>query len=63
MLSLLPGSFKHRVVVAATVRSISQIELFNHFLYLKLTTHHENYPSYTNQTCGTLLEKLGRTHK
>ena len=21
------------------------------------TTHHENYPSYTNQTCGTLLEK------
>ena len=22
-----------------------------------LTTHHENYPSQTNQTCGTLLEK------
>ena len=22
-----------------------------------LTTHHENYPCYMNQTCGTLLEK------
>ena len=27
------------------------------------TTHQENYPSYTNQTCRTLLEKSGRTHK
>ena len=27
------------------------------------TSHHENYPSETNQTCRTLLEKLGRAHK
>ena len=27
------------------------------------TTHHKNYPSQTNQTCGTLLEKQERTHK
>ena len=25
--------------------------------------HHENYPSLTNQTCRTLLEKQGRAHK
>ena len=27
------------------------------------TYHHENYPSETNQTCRTLLEKQGRAHK
>ena len=27
------------------------------------TSHHENYPSWTNQICGTLLEKQGRAHK
>ena len=27
------------------------------------TSHHENYPSQTNQTCRTLLEKQGRAHK
>ena len=27
------------------------------------TSHHENYPSLTNQTCRTLLEKQGRAHK
>ena len=27
------------------------------------TSHHEKYPSSTNQTCRTLLEKQGRTHK
>ena len=27
------------------------------------TSHHENYPSYTNQTCRTLLEKQERAHK
>ena len=26
-------------------------------------THQENYPSQTNQTCRTLLEKLRRSHK
>ena len=26
-------------------------------------SYHENYSSYTNQTCRTLLEKQGRTHK
>ena len=26
-------------------------------------SHHENYPSLTNQTCRTLLEKQGRAHK
>ena len=26
-------------------------------------SHHENYPSYTNQTCRALLEKQGRAHK
>ena len=26
-------------------------------------SHHENYPSQTNQTCRTLLEKQGRAHK
>ena len=26
-------------------------------------SHHENYPSKTNQTCRTLLEKQGRAHK
>ena len=26
-------------------------------------SYHENYSSWTNQTCGTLLEKRGRTHK
>ena len=26
-------------------------------------SHHENYPSQTNQTCRTLLEKQGRVHK
>ena len=28
-----------------------------------VTAHHKNYPSQTNQKCGTLLEKRGRTHK
>ena len=28
-----------------------------------LAFHHENYPSQTNQTCRTLLEKQGRAHK
>ena len=27
------------------------------------TTHHENYQSKMNQTCGTLLEKQGRIQK
>ena len=27
------------------------------------TTHHENYRNLTNQTCRTLMEKLGRAHK
>ena len=27
------------------------------------TSHHENYPSSTNQTRRTLLEKQGRAHK
>ena len=27
------------------------------------TSHHENYPSYTNQTYKTLLEKQGQAHK
>ena len=27
------------------------------------TSHHENYPSLTNQTCRTRLEKLGQAHK
>ena len=26
-------------------------------------SHHENYPSQTNKTCRTLLEKQGRAHK
>ena len=26
-------------------------------------SHHETYQSYTNQTCGILLEKQGRAHK
>ena len=26
-------------------------------------SHHKNYPSWTNQTCRTLLEKQGRAHK
>ena len=26
-------------------------------------SHHKNYPSLTNQTCRTLLEKQGRAHK
>ena len=26
-------------------------------------SYHKNYPSYTNQTCRTLLEKPGRAHK
>ena len=26
-------------------------------------SHHENYPSQTNHTCRTLLEKQGRAHK
>ena len=26
-------------------------------------SHHENYPSYMNQTCRTLLEKQGQAHK
>ena len=26
------------------------------------TSHHENYPSQTDQTCRTLLEKQGRSH-
>ena len=26
-------------------------------------SHHENYPSQTNQTCRRLLEKQGRVHK
>ena len=26
-------------------------------------SHHENYPSSTNQTCKSLLEKQGRAHK
>ena len=26
-------------------------------------TSHQNYPSYTNHTCRTLLEKQGRAHK
>ena len=26
-------------------------------------SHHENYPSWTNQTCRTQLEKQGRAHK
>ena len=26
-------------------------------------SHHENYLSWTNQTCRTLLEKQGRAHK
>ena len=26
-------------------------------------SYHENYSSWTNQTCRTLLEKQGRTHK
>ena len=28
-----------------------------------LTTHHTNYPSQKNLTCGTQLEKQGQTHK
>ena len=28
-----------------------------------LTSHLKNHPSKTNRTCGTLLEKQGRTHK
>ena len=27
------------------------------------TSHHKNYPSQTNQTCSTLLEKQGQAHK
>ena len=34
-----------------------------HQLYGPLTSHYENYPSWTNQTCRTLLEKQGRAHK
>ena len=28
-----------------------------------LTSHHRNYPSKTNKTCGVLLKKQGRTHE
>ena len=27
------------------------------------TSHHENYPTQTNQTCRAMLEKQGRAHK
>ena len=42
-------------VLAATPRKVPTIR--------SPASHHENYPSQTNQTCRTLLEKQGRTHK
>ena len=47
--AILNKSWQHHPHEAPTVRSP--------------TTYHENYPSKTNQTCRTLLEKQGRNRK
>ena len=42
---------------ASNIKQILEAESHKKVVACPLTTHHENYPSKTNQTCGTQLEK------
>ena len=44
-------------VSASNIEQVLEVAVQKAAAVQPLTTHHENYPSYTNKTCGTLLEK------